>query len=244
VFFFPIKVNVPLGRPPIANYVILGLMVLAALFLHVENSRGDFSPFVLQGWSPAGLLGHMWLHDGLMHLVGNMLFLWVFGNAVCSKLGAALYVPIYLGLGLMSAMVYLLCTDMPMVGASGAISGVVGMFLMLFPLARAQCIFSIILYNWRFNVPSWWIIILWFVFDLRGAASGGGHIAYWAHIGGTMTGFATAFILIRFQWIALAHDEQNLMNVLGFVKRAAPPLPVGGPRNVVEPFKSANFRQR
>ena len=93
----PYKVDVPMERLPIANWVALALIV--AMFpLQVALGEGVLA-FVLNGWALSGLFGHMWLHAGIVHALGNMIFLWVFGNAVCAKVGNWAYLPIYVALG-------------------------------------------------------------------------------------------------------------------------------------------------
>ena len=69
---------------------------------------GEVMPFILKRWDIKGLLGHIWLHGGLIHLLGNMLFLWIFGNAVCAKIGNRFYLPVYVGLGVIAGAAHLL----------------------------------------------------------------------------------------------------------------------------------------
>jgi membrane associated rhomboid family serine protease len=77
-------------------------------------------PFVLNGWSAGGLLGYMWLHDGYLHIIFNLIFIWVFGNAVCAKIGNVLYLPVYIATGLLAAVIHLTFDVRMAVGASGA----------------------------------------------------------------------------------------------------------------------------
>src|ERR1041385_1909708 len=129
----PFSVDVPIYRWPIANFVVLGLLAVAFV---LENALPEetVSLLVLTDWSPAGLFGHQWLHADVVHLVGNGVFLWVFGNAVCAKLGNVAFAALYLAFGLIGGAVHLLVDGRPMIGASGAIHRVVGMFLVLFSL--------------------------------------------------------------------------------------------------------------
>jgi hypothetical protein len=91
--------------------------------------RGQVRPFILNGWTLKGFFGHIWLHGGILHLLGNMLFLWIFGNAVCAKIGNFKYLPIYIGLGLVAGFSQLVFSGQGSLGASGAINGIVGMYL-------------------------------------------------------------------------------------------------------------------
>jgi membrane associated rhomboid family serine protease len=253
MFFFPYKTDVPMSRQPVANYVILALMVIVAAIIGSPKHL-DGNPLVLEGWSMAGLLGYMWLHAGPIHLFGNMLFLWVFGNAVCAKVGNALYAPLYIGLGLVAAATHVICDGHPAIGASGAINGVVGLFLMFYPLAPVRCVLSFIVVNRTVRVPGVWFIVTWFFFDIYGAATGEDQTAYWAHIGGLVAGFLVAFLLLRLKIVKMSPEETSLMKAMGFVDPADAVAPVAGgktpqghPRwmkNVVEPLKGAHFRPR
>ena len=104
----PWKVDVPQDRWPFVNWLIIvaiiGVFVLQIVtFVAQVNEEqiveGEMGQFVLDGWGLKGLFGHMWLHGGLFHLIGNLLFLWIFGNAVCAKIGNLYYLPIYLLVG-------------------------------------------------------------------------------------------------------------------------------------------------
>ena len=126
----PYRADVAIYRQPVANIVIIGLTVLFYILTINEAFSDEFlSALILYDWGISGMVGYILLHAGPFHLAGNMIFLWVFGNAICAKVGNLAYVLIYLGLGVFSAMVHLVFDGMPAVGASGAINGIVGMFL-------------------------------------------------------------------------------------------------------------------
>ena len=108
---------------------------------------GEIRPYILDGFALKGLFGYMWLHGGILHLLGNMLFLWIFGNAVCAKIGNLRYIPAYLGLGIVAGISHLIFTGGSSLGASGAINGIVGMFLVFFPQNEITC-------YWIFSRPS------------------------------------------------------------------------------------------
>ena len=130
----------------------------------------------------------MWLHGGLLHLLGNLLFLWVFGNAVCAKIGNLRYLLLYVLLGVTAGIAHLLISRGAVIGASGAINGVVGMYLVLFYENEITCLFAfwlIVLYVRVFAVSSIWMILLWLLWDVVGALlPGGSNVAYFAHLGG------------------------------------------------------------
>jgi membrane associated rhomboid family serine protease len=93
---------------------------------------------VLNGWSFPGLVGHVLLHAGLDHLIGNMIFLWVFGNAICTNTSNWLYLPVFLACTLIAAAVHVLADGSPAIGASGAMNGIVGIVLAMYPLNRVN----------------------------------------------------------------------------------------------------------
>jgi membrane associated rhomboid family serine protease/DNA-directed RNA polymerase subunit RPC12/RpoP len=231
VMIFPYQVDVPMRRWPIANWGILGLMlvgfiieVVAIVSWQVEITPQN-TPFILNGWSLWGLVGHMWLHAGIIHLAGNMLFLWVFGNAVCAKVGNALYPLIYVALGVTAGVAHVVSGGGPAIGASGAINGIVGMYLVLYPVNDISCAYVVVIRFGRFAVSGFWMILLWLAFDIWGAVSGSGRIAYFAHLGGFAAGFGLAFLLIRIGWIQMDPTERSLLQILGIREVAPRPSP-------------------
>jgi membrane associated rhomboid family serine protease len=146
----------------------------------------------------------MFLHGGLFHVGGNMLYLWIFGNNVEDSLGHARFAVFYLLAGVAAALAQTAVNPssaIPMVGASGAVSGVLGAYLLLFPYARVLVLFMIGFF-WRFlYVPALIVLGFWIVVQfLNGlvsvAATGGdtGGVAWFAHIGGFLAGLALLFV--------------------------------------------------
>jgi len=222
--FIPYSVDVPFDRKPVMNWLICAL-VLLAFFAEIatvshgvsaeENSQQTIGRFVLNGWRITGLFGYMWLHKGIIHLIGNLIFLWLFGNAVCSKIGNVLYAPVYIGLGLIAAFSHLLFIGGPAIGASGAINGIVGMYLVFFPENSISCLIFIFFRPFTFSVSGYWLILLWFIFDLWGAVSGSSGVAYFAHIGGFLGGFGLAVLMLKNKWVVMQRDEKSLLQLLG-----------------------------
>ncbi len=142
--FIPYRVDVPFNHRPVMNWlVVTGVIVVFVLQLQASGATQEaLYSFVLDGWGIKGLFGYMWLHGGILHLIGNLIFLWLFGNAVCSKIGNVFYLPVYVGLGLIAATSHLIFSDGRAVGASGAINGIVGMYLVFFPENSMSCFFS------------------------------------------------------------------------------------------------------
>jgi membrane associated rhomboid family serine protease len=147
------------------------------------------------------LLSSMFMHAGLLHLAGNMLFLWVFGDNVEHRAGRALFLVAYLAMGLVGSLAQILSDSdsvIPTLGASGAISGVLGAYIVLFPRNRV----TVLLFRFPAQVPAIVAIGIWIVFQLIsgfGATvvsdESGGGVAYLAHIGGFAAGLLTGFII-------------------------------------------------
>jgi membrane associated rhomboid family serine protease/DNA-directed RNA polymerase subunit RPC12/RpoP len=178
---------------------------------------GITGALVLDGWKLKGLVGHMWLHAGWLHLIGNMWFLWVFGNAVCAKLGNLKHVPLYIMLGVSAGAAHLLFDGEEALGASGAINGIIGAYAVLFYQNEITCylVFWPILpyfYVRQFGVSSIWMILFWLLWDAAGAAffSGSSNVAYFAHLGGFATGFGFTFLLCMTGWIKMEVYEKSL----------------------------------
>ena len=209
----PYRVDVPSERHPYANWAIIALTALAFLAL-LHWTEPMVQAFVLTGWSPVRLLGYLFLHVGWMHLIGNLVFLWVFGNAVCAKAGNLRYPFCYLGLGMVAAGVHLLCDGQAAVGASGAINGIIGMFLVWYPLNDVSC-FAWFFRPFTFSVSSYWMILLWLAFDIFGACTGEGETAYWAHLGGFGGGFGLAFLMAKCGWVRMERHEKSLLQIWG-----------------------------
>jgi membrane associated rhomboid family serine protease len=237
--FIPYQVDVPFNHRPVVNWLVVAAVVLVfalQLIEFAEHGGSDMTAgqyaeylekatsrqFVLNGFGIKGLFGHMWLHGGLFHLIGNLIFLWLFGNAVCSKIGNLYYLPAYILCGLTAAVTHLILFDVPMLGASGAINGMVGMYLVFFPENAISCMFFLLWHPIRFTVRSFWVILLWFAFDILGAAYGGGGVAYFAHIGGFVAGFGLAILLLQAKLVVMERDEKSILELLGLVKRDTP----------------------
>lgn len=228
-FIFPWQVDVPQDRWPIMNWLIIlvtvGIFVLqvseAMEIASATHSPDDAqvtqavtSTMVLDGWRLRGLFGYMWLHGGLLHLFGNMWFLWLFGNAVCAKIGNLRYLLLYVTLGVVAGMAHLTLSGGSAVGASGAINGIVGVYLVLFFENAITCyyfVWILLLFLFRqFTVSSYWMILFWLAFDIWGAARGGSGVAYFAHLGGFGAGFAVTLYLCRKGWITMERYEKSL----------------------------------
>ncbi len=137
----------------------------------------------------------MFLHGGWMHLIGNMWFLWIFGNNIEDSLGHLRFLVFYILTGVAAAGGHILSdpsSPIPMVGASGAISGIMGAYLLLYPRVRILTLFFFFIFIRILPVPAWIMLGYWFVIQLvSGTAGGAGAgVAFWAHVGGFIAGLA------------------------------------------------------
>ncbi|HUF48191.1 MAG TPA: rhomboid family intramembrane serine protease [Vicinamibacterales bacterium] len=148
----------------------------------------------------------MFLHGSWMHLIGNMWFLWLFGNNIEDSMSRVSFVVFYLASGVAAAALQVV-TDpasvVPMVGASGAISGVMGAYLVLFPRVRVFTIVPLGFYITTMALPAWAMLIYWMVIQLLGGFSSivaggqGGGVAFWAHVGGFLAGVVLVKVFAR-----------------------------------------------
>lgn len=210
----PYAVDVTMYRWPLANFSLLGLITLISFLAFGASVESGLGALVLDGWYPAGLVGHVFLHGGLMHLFGNMLFLWTFGNAVCSKVGNVAFIALFFLLAAISGTFHNIFDGGRAIGASGAINGVVGLFLVYFPRNDVRCFWSIIIRMGTFGISSGWMILLWLLFDIWGAVSGSAGVAYWAHLGGFIAGVSIGVASLKYGWVKMTRTECSLLDVL------------------------------
>ena len=178
---FPFRIETLLKHYPWANWAIMAVTVLCFFLVVGEVIPEEaVGAMILDGWSVTGLLGHALLHAGFMHLAGNMLFLWVFGNAVCGNSSNRVYPFLYAGFGITAALTHLILDGDPAVGASGAINGVVGMALAMYPLNRVSVFWLFFVKFGTVQIPLWALASIWLALDFWGALTGGGAVACWA----------------------------------------------------------------
>jgi len=221
----PLKDRNPTRRIPVVNISLIVLNV--ALFLYEARLGPALEPFLYRygmiprlvsqeafnGGIRLGILGtlfsSLFLHGGWLHLIGNMLYLWVFGDNVEDKLGRSRYLVFYLVCGLSAGAVHVLVdplSQVPTIGASGAISGVLGAYLLMFPKARVLTLIPIFIFLQVTELPAYVLLGLWFVLQffygmlsLDSQASGLGGVAWWAHIGGFGAGVLLVFPLRKYR---------------------------------------------
>jgi membrane associated rhomboid family serine protease len=165
--------------------------------LQLALSHGNFSAAVLP------LFTSMFLHGGWLHIIGNMWFLWIFGPDVEDRLGHVWYLFFYLICGIGSGIAqtaFSWGSKLPAIGASGAISGVLGAYILFFPASQILTLVPLFIIWFTARLPAWIFILLWFavqfisgVSSLGASASMSGGVAWWAHIGGFLLGMALAY---------------------------------------------------
>lgn len=214
----PLKDENPTGRFPFITVLLIASNVAAFVWqvavegLMQSAMRGGVLPVEILTFVDVGapalvplpftVFTSMFLHGGLAHLGGNMLFLWVFGDNVEHVLGSLRFLLFYVVAGLVAAVAQTLVAALtgnvmiPMVGASGAIAGVLAGYVTLFPRARVLTLVPIFIFIRLTYLPAYFFIGIWFVFQLISAAfvrTSGGGVAFFAHIGG----FVAGLVLIR-----------------------------------------------
>ena len=202
---FPIRDHNPSGRTPYVTYALLAANIL--IFLSYTPLMGDdralYQFFGTWGIVPARIsygdgyytfLTSMFLHAGFMHLAGNMLFLFIFGDNLEDEMGHLPFLAFYLACGLGAGLIHVATgpvSVVPTVGASGAIAGVLGGYLLLFPKAKVDVLIIFIIFFRIFPLPAWIMLGLWFGMQLLGSIASNpdsGGVAYWAHTGGFAVG--------------------------------------------------------
>lgn len=218
----PLKDHNPPSRFPFINYLLLAANVLVFFAAWSFSERELLSFYdqyalipaaLLAGQNLPALLTSMFLHGSLAHLIGNLLFLHIFGDNLESALGHVKYFVFYLASGIGAAALQIFvspASTIPMLGASGAIAGVMGGYLLLFPNHRIDTLFSFGLWFRRATVPAWSMLFYWIAFQFlfgfgtyAAAAPDTGGVAYFAHIGGFLTGL---LLLLPFRQTLLLHN--------------------------------------
>ena len=186
---------------PSGNYITMLLMsVVFALQFLGDPHQIYLSGFILKKVSINALLVHFWLHKDLVHIASNLVLLAVFGRHACIKIGDAKYILIYFVLGFTSAIAHVLLDGGPVIGASGAISGVLGLAVVL---------------SWRkFSPLGPWLIFIWVAVSVTAAIAGGSPNAHVVHIAGFITGMILAITLIIFNQADHTDTGCSLMRIL------------------------------
>ena len=211
--FFPYRDDNPPHSPPYLTYGIIGICVAVFLYqlgLSPEEERAFITTY---GFQPAAFFGDapkdfspilalftsMFMHGGFMHLAGNMLYLWIFADNIECVMGRGRFAAFYLLTGIAAALSHGLldpASTIPMVGASGAISGVLGAYLLVFPKANVKVLVTLGIIT-VLTIPAWVVLGGWFLMQFMGLADNGSNVAFWAHIGGFVAGMALVKFFLK-----------------------------------------------
>lgn len=199
----PLRDTQPSRSTPVVTVAIIAVNVLLFLY-QVSLDRFSLNHFIMEyGVVPdrlhySSLLTSMFLHGGWMHLIGNMWFLWIFGDNVEDILGHGKYLVFYLLAGVVAALaqvLFSLGSRVPMVGASGAIAGVMGAYMIKFPHSRILTLIPVIVFFTTVEVPAFFMLLYWFaiqffsgVGSIAYSQSSQGGVAWLAHVGGFVAG--------------------------------------------------------
>lgn len=203
----PIRDHNPRAGTPVVTLVLIALNVLAFLLMPGADHPAHQAFVVQFGAVPARVVNQldvtsiwtsMFLHGGWMHLIGNMWFLWVFGDNVEDALGSVRYAIFYLTVGTVGALAQIAVmpqSTIPMIGASGAVAGALGAYAILFPRAKVHTFIGIP-FLWHFrDIQAWIFLGLWFVMQFLIPTGSG--VAWMAHVGGFLAGVALARVMAR-----------------------------------------------
>ncbi len=221
---FPIGTDRPLQRPTLVNHllVMINLFVFCIMLVGTGFEGSNYEKVV--DWFGLSRQHHEWwrfisydfIHAGPWHLLGNMVMLWVFGPNVEDRFGRIGYLAFYLCAGAVAGAAHLLSGDAMVIGASGAISGVTGAFLVLFPRTVVRTLVFFLLIG-VFNIPALWFIAFAIARDVLGAGLHGSNVSYAAHLGGYALGIAVSLALLASH--VLAREDYDMFFMIKQARR-------------------------
>ncbi|MBN2594462.1 MAG: rhomboid family intramembrane serine protease [Sedimentisphaerales bacterium] len=186
---------------PGGNYIVMMLATVTfAIQMLGDPGQQYLNGFVLKHSTFSSMFGYMWLHMSMVHIVGNLITLWIFGRMVSLKISDASYVLSFILLGIGAASVHLYYDGRPTIGASGAIMGVLGMYVVL-------CFR-------QFGVLGPWLILIWFLLNLAAGIIGSYPTTYMAHAGGFLTGMFLATLLVIFKVAECDDTGLSLLRII------------------------------
>jgi membrane associated rhomboid family serine protease len=207
--FIPLRDDNPTTRIPYVTVSLLALNILVFFFQILSPSGLEYYvlrmgaiPYEITHFTslpipnvprlapPLTLLTAMFLHGGILHLLGNMLYLWIFGNNIEDYLGSFRFILFYLLSGLGASVAHIIFnpnSQIPMIGASGAIAGVLGAYLILYPRANVLTLVFLFIFIRIVPIPAAIVLGFWFLLQILNVGMGGG-VAWFAHIGGFLVG--------------------------------------------------------
>jgi membrane associated rhomboid family serine protease len=216
----PLRDDNPIRSTPVVTIALIAVCTIVFLWeITLSDDQAEAAVYLL-GFIPAVLFGRaqlqehwvspgvsvvtaMFMHGGWMHVIGNMLYLWIFGDNVEDRVGHVRFVFFYLICGAVAALAQALPdmgSKVPIIGASGAVSGVLGAYIVLYPRANVLVGVPFFLVFQTFRVPAWVVLGMWFVGQLASsllAAQGQGGVAFGAHVGGFLAGVVLIRLFVR-----------------------------------------------
>ncbi|HLO40104.1 MAG TPA: rhomboid family intramembrane serine protease [Phycisphaerales bacterium] len=238
---FPYTVDVPMERRPFANWLLIAGTILGTMmYWGSESYEHIFVLYRGEDFSALQLVGSLIGHANLGHLIGNMVALFVFGNAINAKLGHVLFLLFYAAVGVIEGLVWLAVGTGPAtLGASGAIMGVIGAFLVMYPRNDISVFYWFtLMYAGSFEISAYWVILCYVGLDIWGlVTSGNGAVNYIAHVAGAAAGFAIMWGLLATRVITSDSDEMSLPEILKENSRSK--KPTSGKRHVAGGRKSS-----
>jgi membrane associated rhomboid family serine protease len=251
---FPIRDDNPTFSTAWATFLIIGLNIAAWIMLQglgmypelpMSLCKYGVIPGEILGTVPPGtavplgngmscivegahnwytIFSHMFMHGGWLHIIGNMWFLYIFGDNVEDSMGSARFILFYLACGLAAVVVQMVANPasaIPMVGASGAISGVMGAYIILFPRAPVHMLVFFGFFFTRIVVPAFFMLGYWLLLQLLGGffslGMGSGGVAFWAHVGGFVAGMLFILPVCNSERTAACRQRRGVLD--GLVRR-------------------------
>jgi membrane associated rhomboid family serine protease len=236
--FFPIRTDRRLHRTPWVNYALIAVNIVVFVITKDMLDKPVIEPLILTPVMPRlhQFVTYQFLHGSAMHVIGNMLFLYVFGNSVEDRLGRLAYLGFYLAGGVLAGLGHALIESAPVIGASGAVAAVSGAYLALVPRSRVTVLYWFIIVG-AFEVSSVYIIGFYFVYDVVKYLWASESVAYLAHMTGYAFGFAVALSLLLvglldrepFDLLALLEHRRRGASYRRLVKEDYQPWEHGAP---------------
>jgi membrane associated rhomboid family serine protease len=216
----PLKDFNPTRRVPVFTYGLIAINIAVFLWEQLQTTAALEDAFLRLAIVPASVVQNpfaldtlldfvrsMFLHGGWLHLLGNMLYLWLFGDNIEDRMGVGLFLALYFASGFAASIAQIAIdpnSPIPLIGASGAIAGVLGAYLIMFPGVRVRGIILLGLFSRAADWPAWAVLGLWFVLQFfnglvsLGISTGAtGGVAFFAHIGGFVAGLVLTWIFMQ-----------------------------------------------
>jgi membrane associated rhomboid family serine protease len=210
----PYKSDAYVSREPKANFIIIISMIVFHILgwlsggLPAELLKLDITnPF-------PGIFTMYFVHADIFHLVGNLIFLWTFGNVICSRLGNIGYTITFFMIGILSSSFHILISDRSAIGASGAITGIVAIYFILFPNSKISLGYlNTYTGAGKIDVKAKNIIAIYFLLDLLGSLNQKINVAYGAHIAGYLAGLILTYLFVKFDMIEYDETDKPLFKI-------------------------------